>query len=68
MTKEQYMDAISAPRLDPTRKGKKIMTSEMPSESGSSEGDVDEERNGNREDEEKDDEGDEDAGGEEKRV
>lgn len=25
MTKQQYLDALSAPRIDPTKQGKKVM-------------------------------------------
>ena len=36
MTKQQYLDALSAPRVDPTKQGKKVMMSRPHSDDDSS--------------------------------
>ena len=36
MTKQQYLDALSAPRVDPTKQGKKVIVSGPHSEDDSS--------------------------------
>jgi hypothetical protein len=35
MTRQQYLDAVSAPRVDPTKQGKKIMISRPTDEESS---------------------------------
>lgn len=54
MTNEEYVDAISAPRVDPTRLGKKVM---MTKPSGESETSTDAEPEDEEEDETEEEEG-----------
>ena len=56
MTNEQYLDAISAPRIDPTSLGRKVMMTK-PTEDRETSTDEDS-------DEEEEDESEEDEGGE----
>ena len=67
MTDDEYLDSFSAPRIDPTRMGRKVMMTKPKPESSETSDDEDslpEEDNGDWEDEDGGDqaEGDEDKG------